>query len=212
MKTTSFIRWSALSVALLAGIGATPLRAQMSIEAEAGPFVGGALFLSDASGEVVIDRQGGAPVVVQDGRFRNGLTVGVHAGVRFADRMSVEGSYAWTPTRLHASEGLEAQGGAVRVDAIRYGLATSYHFAPRGRFEPFVGIGMSGETVSYAPFLAWERRSSMAGTLQLGGNVWVTDGLRLRVNAARDFLTNDENPPHDRLAVTVGLTARQRIR
>jgi outer membrane protein W len=211
MSTRAFLRASAVAVALMAS-AYNAASAQMAIEAEAGPFVGGTMFLSSSPGQLAIGRQGASPVIVQDGQFRNAITVGVHAGVRFAERFSLEGTYAWVPTRMTARHGLEAHGGGVDVNAIRYGLTSAYHFAPRGRFQPYVGLGVTGETLSYGPHLAWERRSSLAGTAMLGGNLWVADGLMLRLNAGRDLITRSGDHPRNQLAVTVGLSARQRLR
>jgi opacity protein-like surface antigen len=211
MNTTTFARVSALCAALVAGAIA-PAASQMSIEAEAGPFVGGTVFLSDPSDPFAISRQEASPLAVQDGQLRNGIAVGVHAGLRFAERIGFEGTYAWIPTELSASSGLEAHGGAVDVSAVRYGLASTVHFAPLGRLQPFAGVGVSGETLSYGPHLAWQRRSTFAGSVTLGGNLWLSDGVFLRVGAARDVLTRDDRRPQNQLMVTAGLSARQRIR
>jgi outer membrane protein W len=211
MNTTSYARVSALSLALLAGAIA-PAAAQISIEAEAGPFVGGTVFLSDPSDPFTISRQEAPPLVVQDGQLRNGVAVGVHAGVRFAQRFGLEGSYAWIPTELSAGSGLESHGGVVDVNQVRYGLTSTYHFAPLGKLQPFAGVGVSGETLSYGPYLGWQRRSTLAGTVSLGGNLWLSDGVFLRLGAARDVLTRDGQRPQNQLMVTAGLSARQRIR
>jgi outer membrane protein W len=211
MKTTTLSRTSALWLALLAG-GFAPATSQMTIEAEAGPFVGGTVFLSSAADPFTISRQEAAPLLVQDGRLRNAIAVGVHAGVRFAERIGVEGTYAWIPTEMTAARGLEAHGGAVDVSAIRYGLTSTYHFSPIGGFQPFAGVGVSGETLSFGPHLAWQRRSTLAGTVSMGGNVWVADRVFLRLGAARDILTREGNRPQNQLMLTAGLSARQRIR
>lgn len=211
MNTRTFIRASALGTALwVCSIGSAA--GQMTVEAEAGPFVGGMMFLSSSPGDLRISRQGAAPVIVQDGRFENGIAVGVHAGVRFAERFGVDGTYAWIPTRLSARQGLEPHGGAVDANAIRYGVMTSYHFPQQGRFQPFVGVGVSGETVSYSPHLSWERDTSVAGTVGVGGSWWLSDGLLLRLDARRDVLTRSGERPANQLAVTMGVIARQRVR
>jgi outer membrane protein W len=210
MNTTTFLRASALTAALTAAT-LTAAGAQVAIEVEAGPFVGGTMFLTSPE-QLAISRQEAAPVILQDGEFRNAITVGVHAGVRFAERVSLDGTYAWVPTRLTARRGLEAQGGGVNVNAIRYGLTSAYHLAPRGRFQPYLGVGVSGETLSYGPYLAWERRSSLAGIAELGGNLRVADGVLMRLNAARDAITRSGDHPRNQLAVTVGLSARERLR
>ena len=211
MKTRTFIRSSALSVALLAGTFG-PALSQMTIEAEAGPFVGGTVFLSDPSDPFTISRQDASPLLIKDGRLRNGIAVGVHAGVRFAEKIGLEGMYAWIPTQLRAATGLEPHGGVVDVSAIRYGLTSAYHFSPLGKLQPFAGVGLSGETLSYGPHLAWQRRSSLAGTVSLGGSLWLSDGVFLRIGGARDVITRDGQRPQNQLMLTAGLSARQRIR
>jgi outer membrane protein W len=211
MNPVTFLRVGAIALSLWALMSAS-LAGQIAVEAEAGPFVGGTVFLNTPNQPLSIARQGSAPLLVEGGEFRNAVTVGVHAGIRVGQRLGLEGTYAWIPTRLSADRGLEAQGGAVDVNAIRYGLMTTYHFAAQGRLQPFAGVGLSGETLTYGPHAGWERRSSLAGTVEIGGNLWVSDGVFLRLGAGRDVLTRGEQRPANKLLITAGLSARQRIR
>jgi hypothetical protein len=86
-----------------------------------------------------------------------------------------------------------------------------YHFAPHGRLQPFAGVGLRGETLSYGPRLAWQRSSSPSGTVAFGGNLWLSDGVFLRLGGTRDVLTRDEHRPQNQLMLTAGVSARQRI-
>jgi outer membrane protein W len=210
MNLPTISRASALAL-LLSIPSFSPALSQMSVEAEAGPFVGGTFFLNRAA-SFSIGRQEAAPLSIRDAGLRNAITVGVHAGVRLGGKLGLEGTYAWIPTRLTAAEGLEPQGGAVDVNAIRYGLMTTYHFAERGRIQPFAGAGLTGETVSYGPRAAWERHSALSGTVEAGANLWVRDGVFLRVGAGRDVFTSGDRAPMNKLMFTAGLNARHRIR
>jgi outer membrane protein W len=211
MNSVTFLRVSAIALALWT-LMFTSLAGQVAVEVEAGPFVGGTVFLNAPNQQVSIARQGAAPLLVEGGQFRNAVTVGVHAGIRVGQRLGLEGSYAWIPTRLAAGRGLEAQGGAVDVNAIRYGVMTTYHFRPHAGLQPFAGVGLSGETLSYGPHAGWERRSSLAGTVELGGNLWLSDDVFLRLGAGRDVLTRGERGSANKLMMTAGVSARQRIR
>jgi outer membrane protein W len=210
MSLPTFSRMGALAL-VVSMFAPAPSLSQMSVEAEAGPFVGGTVFLNVPS-SLSIPRQQATPVSVRGAEVRNAITVGVHAGVRVAGKLALEGTYAWIPTRLTASEGLEAQGGFVDMNAIRYGLMTTWHFSPLGRLQPFAGLGVTGETLSYGPHSGWERRSIWAGTAEIGGNLWLRDGVFLRVGAGRDILTRGDDRPMNKLMLTAGLSARQRVR
>jgi hypothetical protein len=51
---------------------------------------------------------------------------------------------------------------------------------PFGRIEPFVGIGVGGETVGYSPELAWERQTDLIGNAVLGAVFWIADPSAIR--------------------------------
>jgi outer membrane protein W len=196
---------------LLVLAGYRPAVAQLPIEVEAGSFVGGALFLSNNSSSFTISRQEASPLVVKGGEVRNAIAMGVTAGLVFGERVGVEGMYAWVPGLLHAREGLEAQGGSVDINSIRYGATLRYEFAPERRIQPFVGLGVGAETITYGNHLAWARRTRTAPFATLGSSFWLEDGVSVRLQATRDLGSAGE-VPSSQLMLTVGLNVRQRVR
>jgi hypothetical protein len=208
MITKPIVQSVVLAVLLLAG--QRPTAAQMPIEAEAGSFVGGALF-SNNPRSFTISRQAASPIVIEGGEMRNAIAMGVTAGLVFADRVGLEGMYAWVPGFLRASEGLEAQGGSVDINSIRYGATVRYELAPQRRLQPFAGLGVSGEAITYGNQLAWQRQTRVAPFVMLGSSFWLDDGVSIRLRATRDLASADRVPA-SQLMLTVGLNVRQRIR
>jgi outer membrane protein W len=51
------------------------------------------------------------------------------------------------PTALKATAGLERVNGTADVNAVMCGVTLAYYLPDLGRIEPFVGIGVGGETV-----------------------------------------------------------------
>lgn len=209
MRNGTFVRVSALALAILV-VARTPAPAQVAVEVEAGPFVGGTLFLSGTPEQFTIYRQEASPLVLRGVELRDAAVMGTTAGIRIAERFSVDGMYAWVPTRLTATEGLEPHGGAVDVNAFRYGVTFAYHFAPGARVQPFAGLGVGGETVSYGSRLAWNRRTERMASLAVGSDFWLTETLSLRLNAG-EFVTRFAGTPQRHRMITAGLTFRDRV-
>ena len=188
---TIFRRASLLALALVAGAFGSA-RAQLKVEAEASTFFGGTWFLTDPPTRFAIPSAKDAdPLFVENGDYRDGVMAGVNAGFRFADRFGVEGFFAWIPTRLTATSGLEAQGGEIDATSLMYGATFLYHFTRFDRVHPFFGVGVGAETMSYDP-AGLKRHTEFQGNGVVGANVWLTDGFGLRFDA-RDCLSSWES-------------------
>jgi outer membrane protein W len=211
MKMTTFVRSSALAVALAAATG-HPGSAQMPVEAELAPFVGGSFFLSDARAPLIVSRQGGAQTIVQDGELRNAPTVGFSAGLRLADRFGLEGMFAWVPTRLIGEATIPQRRRVADVNALRYGVSLLYHLDELGAARPFVGVALASETMSYEPHLTRARETETAGALTLGAHLPLSNRIALRLQALQDVIGRSERSRREQLMVTAGLSYRQPLR
>jgi outer membrane protein W len=209
---TIFRRAAALALALTATAFGS---ASAQVQVEVSTFVGGTWFLTDPPNRFAIPSAKDAqPLFVEDGSYRDYVTAGFTAGLRFADNYAVEGFFAWMPTRLTASSGLEAQGGDMDANSFMYGGNLLYHFTQFSpTVQPFIGLGVGGETMSYEP-QGWERHTTLQGNALVGTNVWLTDGIALRFDA-RDCLSSweshldgvDDTTEND-LMLSVGLSFR----
>jgi outer membrane protein W len=211
MKTRTFVRASATALALVAATAA-PASGQTPVDAELAPFVGGNFFLADARAPFVISRDEGAQLTVEDGELRNAPAFGFSAGLRFADRIGVEGMFAWVPTRLVGAESVPRKRRVADVNSIRYGVSALYHWDARGHVRPFAGVAVSSETMSYEPYATWERETDTAGALTVGAHVPVSDRLAVRMQALQDVIGRSEHTGRDQLMLTVGLSYRQPVR
>lgn len=217
MKTRIGVRAGALSLALLAAAYSHG-QAQATIEAEASILGGATFFLVDPPSQFAIHRGDASTLIVRDGEFRTSAGVGVNAGLRIADRFGVEGMFWWVPTRLSASEGLEAQGGRVDANNFMYGATLVYHFTQFPRIQPFAGLGVGGETLSYESHLAWERHTHLMANGVIGANVWLNDIVAVRMEV-RDCITRFESgvagvddTAHNDLMLSAGLNFRAPLR
>lgn len=217
MKTrTLATRWAAGLALLL--VLSPDASSQMTVDVEGFTFSGVTMYLVDPPSRFAIHRQDVSPLIVQEGDFRDSWTIGIAAGLRFADDVAVEGMFSWVPGRLRSSGGLGAYGGAVDVNTLMYSGSLLYHFPALANFRPFLGAGVGGETVSYDPQLAWERHTDLMANVLVGGTfeLWDWGGIRFE---ARDCITRfdsdvtgiDDTAAND-LMVTAGLTYRANIR
>jgi hypothetical protein len=213
MDTRMFRR--ALPLAALLALGAFgSVRAQVSVQGEASIFTGGTWFLTDPPDRFAIESTGSAgDLIVEDGRYRDGLMLGANAGVRVAERFGFEGFFAWIPTRLRADSGLLAHGGRINADSYMWGVTALYHFTDWERLQPFVGLGLGGETMTYRP-ARLEGHTELQGNAVVGANYWVTDVFGIRFDL-RDCLSTwnshlvgvDDEPEND-LMLGVGVSFR----
>jgi opacity protein-like surface antigen len=216
MINARIIRAGPLAALMLIAVQA-PGAAQVKLEAHVSPMVTGTFYLGDPPAQFAIHRQDASPLAVQNGQFDDAFGAGVNAGLRIADRFGLEGMIWWLPTELKATAGLEHVNGGVDVNALMYGVTLAYYLPVFGRIEPFVGIGVGGETVSYAPELTWERHTDLMGNAVLGANFWIADRMAVRFEG-RDCITRFDSEiegvggaTENDLMISVGLTLRARI-
>jgi hypothetical protein len=174
----------------------------------------GTFFIGDPPSRFAIMRQEALPLIVQNGKFQDGIGVGLNAGVRIAEHFGIEGMFFWIPTELKAEGGLESYGGKVDVNSLMWGGTVIYYFPWLGTVEPFAGLGVGAETVNYEPQLGWERHNDLMGNVVVGGNAWLTDRVAIRLEA-RDCLTRFDShirgigrSTENDLMLSAGLTFR----
>jgi outer membrane protein W len=192
--------------------------AQVTFDVQVSPMVTGTFFLSDPPARFAIHRQGATPLVVRGGEFGHAVGGGVNAGILIAEDFGIEGMFWWIPTELSASDGLFQSDGKVDVNSLMYGVTAVYYFPHiASKLEPFVGIGVGGETMSYDPELAWQRHTDFMTHAVVGGHFWLNQGLALRLEG-RDCLTRfrshleDEGSTNEHdLMISAGITFRARL-
>jgi hypothetical protein len=143
MRTARWTTTTILGLALLASPDAG--RAQGSVKLT--PFAGGTIFMNQPAASFTLARPSGPDLLIADGRYQDGLTVGAFAGMHFGARWEIEALLAWTPSRLEASDGL--RGGSAAADAYIYGLGVNFHLPRYDRVVPYVTLGMGAETWRY---------------------------------------------------------------
>lgn len=212
------IQRNTLRVGVLAALALAALQnpavAQVKLEASVSPMVTSTFFLGDPPGRFAIHRQEANPLIVEEGRIDDAFGVGVNAGLRIADHFGIEGMIWWVPTELKAGAGLEHVGNSVDVNTLMYGATFTYYFGGFGTVEPFLGVGVGGETMSYKPELSWERHTDLMANGVVGANFWFAERLGVRFEA-RDCITRFEseiqgvdNATENDLMISVGLTLR----
>jgi outer membrane protein W len=189
--------------------------AQVTFDAQVSPMVTGTFFLSDPPARFAIERQGATPLIVGNGEFGHAVGVGVNAGILIAQDFGFEGMFWWIPTELSANDGLFQYDGKVDVNSMMYGVTAVYYFPHiASKLEPFVGVGVGGETMSYDPQLAWQRHTDFMTHAVVGGHLWLNERLAVRIEG-RDCLTRfnshvegeGSTNEHD-LMISGGLTFR----
>ena len=210
MNTRMFTRTGAIALSLL-GAAAGTVSAQMQIDAEVVPFVGGSFFVADARAPFVISRAEGSQVLVQEGELRDAPAVGLSAGLRFADRVGLEGVFAWTPTRLVGAS-IPYQRRVADVRAVRYGVWALYHWPERARVRPFAGVAVSSQTLRYPQYVGQEGETETRGGLTAGAQFPIGDRLALRVQALQDVVGTSDRARRDQLMIALGLSWRQPMR
>jgi len=199
-NTNLATRAGALSLALL--FGSSPQAfAQIGVEAEAGAFLGAAAPLTQFA-ELPSDHTRHLP---------NAVATGVQLGLRIDDRFGLEGSYSWVPARLHA-RGEEAHGIPLDLRSERYGATLAVHLRQDSPIQPFVGVGLVGEFLTWGSHSYWERRTEVAGNVSLGSSVRLAPGLDVRVRADRSLVERPKGVAADYLSIAAGMNVRRRIR
>jgi hypothetical protein len=203
-----------LAAFVLAGAH-VPAGAQVTFDVQVSPMVSGTFFLSDPPTSFAIDRQGATPLIVRNGEFGHAVGAGVNAGLLIAQDFGIEGMFWWIPTELSANDGLFQYGGSVNVNSLMYGVTAVYYFPHIAtKLEPFVGVGIGGETMSYEPELAWQRHTDFMTHAVVGGHFWLDDRFAVRLEG-RDCLTRfrshvegEPNTNEHDLMISAGVTFR----
>ena len=157
------------------------------VELEVTPFVGGTVFLADPPNQFRLGRTQGSPLTVQGGSFDDAWTLGVNAGVRFAENWSVEGLFSWIPTSLSARSGLV---GKEDVNGYMYGVTLLYYVPVDWPVTPFLGLGAGGETFDYES-VGLETESEFMGNVVGGLFLPLNDTFGLRFEARDCFARFD---------------------
>jgi len=198
------------TLVLLALSWSLPVRAQTKVELEIAPFAGMTFYLNGLPARFALQRGEADPLIVEDGRYDDGVTLGVHGGVRLGDRIAVEGMFSWVPTRLHAKAGLP---GEMDVNGFMYGGSLTYILPFSWDIEPFLGVGIGAETYDYEA-TGVEIDTELMGNVYAGFHYPLRSHLGLRFEL-RDCVTwfdsripGAENQAQNDLMATVGLAVR----
>lgn len=202
MTPLRFVLLSLLAFGVLRG--PQPVAAQMDIEIT--PFVGGTFFLNSPPDQFTIPRKNGTPMMVTGGEFDDGPTLGFLLGLRLEERYAIEGMFSWVSTGL--------SGGIVDpIDAnsYMYSLNFVFHLPMDGRVQPFLGLGVGGETYDYQ-ISTLENHTEWMGNVAAGLTIPLTSLAALRLEV-RDCLTwfeshvsNVANVTQNDLMLSAGVT------
>lgn len=215
MNITTRVPTALLPLALGLGLAladTTPALAQER-ELELGAFVGRAAPIDRPPARLAVWQDGGSPIVVRNPRLESALTLGAHAGLRLAERWGVGLALGWTPTTLAATH-IPTEPGEVEVSALSYELTFLHHWVDHDRVQPFVGVGLGGETASYDRE-GWDARSDVGFSLLAGTDLPVADALSLRlgarhnVTAFESMVDGEESRMVNRFVLSAGLTFRR---
>jgi hypothetical protein len=215
MLKTLFVRTAGITAVVCAATQ-EPAAAQLTFDAQLSPMITSPVFIGHAPSRFAILRQGADPLIIQDGKFKDGTGGGVNAGIRIGERLGLEGMVFWVPTQLEADGGLERYGGEVDVNTLMWGATALFYFPWLGTVEPYVGLGVGAETTSYDPQLAWERHHDLMVNFAIGGSAWLSDRLALRLEARDCFTRFDSRisgigkSSENDLMMSAGFTFRSR--
>ena len=177
MRALRFIGCALACLALV-----EPARAQMRVEGAT--MIGGTWIMAEPPARFAI-RSGNVPgdVIVSDAELATrAVSFGAIAGLRFGDRYGVEAMFQWVPTELSAGAGLESEGGSVDGDVLMYAANGVYHFAERGPFKPFFGLGIGAQTTRFDRS-GWRGETEPMLNLVAGGEVALSGRIGLRLDA-----------------------------
>jgi opacity protein-like surface antigen len=180
--------WFVLLGLLAFGVlqGPEPVAAQMDIEIT--PFAGGTFFLNAPPNQFAIPRRNGTELLVTEGKFDDGPTLGFLLGLRLEERYAIEGMFSWVSTGLRGGGGL---GGPIDAHSYMYSLNFVFHLPMDGRVQPFLGLGVGGETYDYK-LSTLENHTEWMGNVAAGLTIPMTSLAALRLEV-RDCLTRFES-------------------
>lgn len=170
-------------VALL--LAAPVAHAQMELDIT--PFVGSTFFLADPPERFALQTHSGEDLILEDASFKRSGTVGINAGLRFAERFAVEGMFSWLSVNMRARRGVRA----ADVNAYMYGLTGLFFIPVTETVSPFVGLGVGGETFDYDIF-GTKTNHEWMGNAVAGLYLTLTDRFGLRFEA-RDCIARFES-------------------
>ncbi len=156
-------------------VWAAPVRAQTF---EGTAFAGVGFFLND---------------LVDEEEARIGLddsfVVGAHAGLRFGRILGVEGTFAFVPTELPATDGGLTIG--EDTDLRIYGASLLLNVpVPASPLEPFAALGLGAKT--YAPEEG-ESETDFMWSLGAGARLFFGDHVAIRLEA-RNYMSSFDPP------------------
>lgn len=204
----SATRWLVLGM-VSATVLATPGTAGGQTTVRVTPFVGATLFMTEPPDEFAIEQRSGGDLVVRDGTYRDGATLGVLAGMHLGPLWEVEGLFSWTPTELTARRGL--RGDAIDAHAYMYGAHLNFHFPQDLTVAPYLSVGVGGEARDYGVADAAIHSHLM---LYAGGGIDLplTDELGLRLDVRDCFsrfdsrMAGGDDPLSSHLMFLLGLS------
>ncbi len=185
-------------------IAAPVARAQEAWEIT--PFAGGTFFLADPPERFRL----GDDLVVDNGRFSRSLTLGLTAGLRLNESWSVEAMGSWLPTNLLWDSG---NGTKADVNAFMYAANLVYTLPLGVAFDPFIGLGVGGETFDYQ-IAGVDTHTDWMGNVLVGFQFSLNDRFGLRVAAYDCFarfesgVSGVDDAWENDLMTTFGLTFR----
>jgi outer membrane beta-barrel protein len=136
--------------------------------------------------------------------LKDAATVGLRVGYNFTENVGVEGFFSYLQTEIQDESQWKPW-----QDVYSYGIEGLYHFMPKGRFVPFIAIGLGGiyysDGYNYKDSSYGKRFESNKFAVDYGAGVkfFLTDDIALRADIRHILLPT--NGGYNDLLVTFGI-------
>lgn len=179
------LRYRCAVLLLAVAAWTAPLQAQERAAFEGTVFGGAGLFLNDFAEEEGV-------AIGMD----NSLALGAHAGVRFADRFGVEGTFAFLPAEASLSSGDVSAG--IDTNVLLYGASFLVNFPVReSNLEPFLAVGAGAKRYDADDVEGEETEAETDLMWNFGGGarIFLSENVAIRLEARNYMSSFDPEEP-----------------
>lgn len=179
------LRYKCAVILLAVAAWTAPLQAQSRTAFEGTVFGGAGLFLNDFAEEEGV-------AIGMD----NSFALGMHAGVRFAERFGVEGTFALLPSQTTVSAGGLSAG--IDTNVLLYGGSFLMNFPLRAsNLEPFLAVGAGAKRYDADDFDGEEMEAETDFMWNFGGGarIFLSENVAVRLEARNYMSSFDPEEP-----------------
>lgn len=199
-----------IGVAMLIAFVGSPGDASAQPGLEITPQVGAAFFLSDLPEQLAV-----SDTRVLEGAefFDRALSLGMAAGLRLSDALTVEAAFSWHPVNLRADDGLRH---SVDSQVWDYGVNGLFALPALGSARPFVGLGVGRTTIEYG-IANSDNRSEWTAKVLAGLLMEASERSAFRIQVSDQAMrypsgvTGVDDTWSNRLSISFGLSMRPEV-